>query len=90
MVLGLAAVVLRDKVVDSDKRPGGTGHQDHLDKTCGLHFLDIPLYLHTHTCGIVVDSLGVSRHEIHELAAAKLHHFYALVNANEAFWLLSF
>ena len=34
VVLGLAAVVLRDKVVDSDKRPGGTSHKDHLDKTC--------------------------------------------------------
>ena len=58
VVLGLAVVVLRDKVVDSDKRPGGTSHKDHLDKACGLYFLDIPLYLHTHTCGIVVDSLG--------------------------------
>lgn len=56
--LGLAAVVLRDKVVDSDKRLGGTGHKGHLDKTCGLYLLDIPLHLHTHTCGIVVDSLG--------------------------------
>ena len=35
VVLGLAAVVLRDKVVDSDKRPGGIDHKDHLDKTCG-------------------------------------------------------
>ena len=58
MALAFAAIVLRDKVVDSDKRPGGTGHKDHLDKACGLYFLDIPLYLHTHTCGIVVDSFG--------------------------------
>ena len=35
VVLGLAVVVLRDKVVDSDKRPGGTIHKDYLDKTCG-------------------------------------------------------
>lgn len=36
VALGLAAIVLRDKVVDSDKRPGGTDNKDHLDKTCGL------------------------------------------------------